>query len=274
MRVTVSAQAAADVPFSSDALDRIVSILGTEEARELRAEIVGLLAEGEPADGRAARSHRTRRAIVEAMRTLHGEGDLRPRAALIADRAGVSPRTVWQQFADMEALLVEASRRDLEILMTMLWPIDVGLPLDDRITRFVSRSARIYERMAPGWRAARLHEPFSAELRRTKQRMNALGKAEIEAAFAPELCRLAGRRRIQLTSALVGVGFWPFWDSLRTDVGASPEQAQDIVAALFAASLTGSGAEGRELAVIDVAVHGQVSACPSRPVSTGANPQP
>jgi AcrR family transcriptional regulator len=128
------------------------------------------------------------------MRTLHGEGDLRPRASRIAERAGVSPRTVWQQFADMEALLFEASRRDLEILMTMLWPIDVGLPLDKRITRFVSRNTHIYERMTQGWRAARLHEPFSAELRRSKQQMTALGKAEIEAVFAPELRRLVGQR--------------------------------------------------------------------------------
>jgi len=237
LRVTVSAQAAAEAPFSSEPLDRLVSILGTDEARELRAEILGLLAEGLPADGRAARSHRTRRAIVEAMRTLHGEGDLRPRASCIAERAGVGKRTVWQQFADMEALLVEASRRDLEILMTMLTPIDIGLPLDERITRFASRNALIYERMAPGWRAARLHEPFSAELRRSKQRNSALGKAEIEAVFAPELRRLGGQTRIELTIALVGVGFWPFWESLRTDAGASPEQAQDIVAALLTASL-------------------------------------
>jgi TetR/AcrR family transcriptional regulator, regulator of autoinduction and epiphytic fitness len=241
LRVTVSAQGVTDPPFSTESLDRIVSVLGTAEARELRAEILALLADGTPADGRAARSYRTRRAIVEAMRTLHGEGDLRPRAACIAERAAVSQRTVWQQFADMEALLVEAARRDLEILMTMLRPIDAGLPLDNRITRFVSRNARIYEQMAPGWRAARLHEPFSAELRRAKERMNALGKAEIEAVFAPELHRLAGQRRVQLTSALVGVGFWQFWESLRSDVGASPEQAQDIVAGLFTATLTAPG---------------------------------
>jgi TetR/AcrR family transcriptional regulator of autoinduction and epiphytic fitness len=238
--VTVSAQGVTNAPHPAEALDRIVAVLGTEEARELRSEILALLADGAPADGRAARSYRTRRAIVEAMRTLHGEGDLRPGAARIAERALVSPRTVWQQFADMEALLVEASRRDLEILMTMLWPVETSLPLDERITRFVSRNALIYERMAPGWRAARLHEPFSAELRRAKERMNALGKAEIEAVFARELHQLAGQRRTQLTSALVGVGFWQFWDSLRTEVGATPEQAQDIVAALFTSTLADS----------------------------------
>ena len=63
----------------------------------------------EPADGRAARSHRSRRAIVNAMRELHAEGDHRPTAPRVAERAGVSLRTVWQQFADMETLLVAAA---------------------------------------------------------------------------------------------------------------------------------------------------------------------
>jgi hypothetical protein len=57
--------------------------------------------DSEPSDGRVARSHRSRRAIVDAMRALHAEGDLRPTAPRVAERAGVSLRTVWQQFADM-----------------------------------------------------------------------------------------------------------------------------------------------------------------------------
>ena len=140
-----------------------------------------------------ARGRAHRQVAPDAAGDRRGDADAARRgrsasAGLAHRRTGRGgKRTVWQQFADMEALLVEASRRDLEILMTMLRPIDAGLPLDERITRFVSRNARIYERMAPGWLAARLHEPFSAELRRSKQRNSALGKAEIEAAFAPEL---------------------------------------------------------------------------------------
>ena len=238
--MTVSARTAADAPFS-EVLDRIVSVLRTAEARALRADISRLLSDDEPADGRVARSLRTRRAIVDAMRALHGEGDLRPSASRIAERAGVSLRTVWQQFADMEALLIEAGRRDLEILLTLLQPIDPGLPLDDRIALFVGRNAQIYEQMAPGWRAARLHEPFSPGLHRSKQRTNALGKAELLVVFGPELARLAGRPRQRLISALVGVGFWPFWESLRTDAAASPAQARDIVASVFSALLSGPG---------------------------------
>src|SRR5882724_5758839 len=47
-----------------------------------------LVSESEPADGRAARSHRSRRAIVNALRELHAEGDLRPTAPRVAERAG------------------------------------------------------------------------------------------------------------------------------------------------------------------------------------------
>jgi TetR/AcrR family transcriptional regulator of autoinduction and epiphytic fitness len=227
-------------------LDRIVSVLGTAEAMRLRADILGLLSEDQPADGRVARSHRTRRAIVDAMRSLHGEGDLHPRASHIAERAGVSLRTVWQQFADMDALLVEASRRDLEILLTLLRPIDLTLPLPQRIALFVNRNAGIYERMAPGWLAARLHEPFSAELRRCRQRGSALGKAELEVTFAAELGRLDGPRRQALTAALIGVCFWPFWESLRTDAGSSVAQAEGVIVTLVTALLAGQDeAQGR-----------------------------
>lgn len=239
--MTASAQTVAGASFSSDALDQIVSVLGTKEARALRADIVGLLSDNAPTDGRAARSHRTRRAIVDAMRALHGEGDMRPSASRIAERAGVSLRTVWQQFADMEALLVEAGRRDLEILLGQVRPVDPGLPLADRIAHIVSRNARVYERMAPGWRAARLHEPFSAELQRSKRRTDALGTAELQMVFGAELGRLDGPQCAQLTRALVGIAFWPFWESLRTDAGASPAQARDIVASLLTGLLDGPG---------------------------------
>jgi TetR/AcrR family transcriptional regulator, regulator of autoinduction and epiphytic fitness len=248
--VTTSAPTVPDTPLSFDVLDQIVMVLGTEESRALRSDIVQLLAENAPADGRAARSHRTRRAIVDAMRALHGEGDLGPSAPRIAERAGVSLRTVWQQFADTEALLVEAGRRDLEILLGQVRPLDPGLPLEDRIAYLADRNARVYERMAPGWRAARLHEPFSAGLQQSRRRADALGKAELEVVFSAELRRLDGPQRLQLTSALVGIAFWPFWESLRTDAAASVEQARDIVASLLTALFAQAVPGGTPLCVV------------------------
>jgi AcrR family transcriptional regulator len=199
------------------------------------------VSESEPADGRAARSHRSRRAIVDAMRTLHAEGDLRPTAPRIAERAGVSLRTVWQQFADMETLMVEANRRDNEIMRSLMQRIDPDQPLAARVALFTGQRARILEQMTPSWRAARLYEPFSAELTRNRVRTLAMAKASLETVFARELAELAGTKRQQLIDGLHAVSIWSFWESLRTDLNLDPGQAEELLRATFTALLAEAG---------------------------------
>ena len=194
-----------------------------------------------PADGRAARSLRSRRAIVDAMRALHAEGDLRPTAPRVAERAGVSVRTVWQQFADMETLLVEANRRDFEILKSLTERIDPGLPLPARVAVFTSQRARILEQMTPTWRAARIHEPFSDALARSRAVTLAKAKAELEMVFTPELAELPGKRRQWLLDGLHAVSIWSFWESLRTELGLGLDQAEELFRHTFAALLAEAG---------------------------------
>jgi TetR/AcrR family transcriptional regulator, regulator of autoinduction and epiphytic fitness len=195
----------------------------------------------EPADGRAARSHRTKRAIIDAMRALHAEGDLRPTAPRIAERAGVSLRTVWQQFTDMEALLVEAVRRDREILKSLVHRIEPEQPLADRVDTFVNQRARVLEEMTPTWRAARVHAPSSAELRSDRNKKTAAGRAELELVFAPEFAQLPGKQRDQLVEALHAISIWAFWESLRSDLGLSPLRARELVRNTFAALFNQAG---------------------------------
>jgi TetR/AcrR family transcriptional regulator of autoinduction and epiphytic fitness len=197
--------------------------------------------EVEPADGRAARSHRTRRAIVDAMRSLHADGDLRPTAPRLAERAGVSLRTVWQQFADMETLLVEACRRDLEVLLSLVQKIEPDQPLDTRIELFVSQRSHVLEEMTPTWRAARIHKPSSEQLRRNNAQMIARARAELEMVFVLEFTQLAGERRQQLVDALHAITIWAFWESLRTDLCLGPRQARDLLGATFTTLLAEAG---------------------------------
>jgi AcrR family transcriptional regulator len=195
----------------------------------------------EPADGRSARSHRTRLVIVDAMRALHVEGDLRPTAPRIADRAGVSLRTVWQQFGDMETLLVEAIRRDNEILRSLIEQIEPSQPLAGRIAEFVGQRCRILEQMSPTWRAARLHDSQSEPLRQNKKRALATAKAELEQIFARELHQLPSARRRQLSAGLHAISIWPFWESLRTDLGLGVSAARTVVMGTFTALLGEAG---------------------------------
>jgi TetR/AcrR family transcriptional regulator, regulator of autoinduction and epiphytic fitness len=215
--------------------------MSTVQRAEQRGRNVRPAGDGEPADGRAARSHRSRRAIVNAMRALHAEGDLRPTAPRVAERAGVSLRTVWQQFADMETLLVEANRRDNEIVRSLMQRIDPDQPLAARVALFTGQRARVLEQMTPTWRAARLVEPFSAELTRNKVRTLAIAKADLETVFAAELTQLAGPKRQQLIDGLHAISIWSFWESLRIELNLDPGPAGELLRATFSALLAEAG---------------------------------
>jgi TetR/AcrR family transcriptional regulator, regulator of autoinduction and epiphytic fitness len=197
----------------------------------------------EPADGRAARSHRTRRAILDAMRALHAEGDLRPTVPRIAARAGVSLRTVWQQFADREALLLEAVRRDREIQRSLVTRIDPNQPLSARVEAFIAQRTRVLEEMTPTWRAARVHQPFSDQLQHDRTRRNSGARAEVEQVFAPELGMLPAQQRERLVNALHATSLWSFWETLRTDLELSPLAAKEILTSTFTALLAQAGFE-------------------------------
>ena len=71
------------------------------------------------ADGRRRRSAQSREAIVSAMFDLIGEGDQRPSAQRVADRAGVGIRTVFRHFDEMDRLYAEMNAR----LRAMIRPL-------------------------------------------------------------------------------------------------------------------------------------------------------
>jgi TetR/AcrR family transcriptional regulator, regulator of autoinduction and epiphytic fitness len=215
--------------------------LGARETSRLREDLAKFEPEAEPADGRVARSRRSRQAIIDAMRELHADGELRPTAPRVAERAGVSLRTVWEHFDDMESLMVEAARSDLELVLRLLRPIRGDQPLADRISQFTAQRARILEQMTPSWRAARVREPFSPQLQRSKKRMLRLAAAELETVFAAELLRLPAGRRAELIRALQAVSLWSFWESLRTELGLSPVGARATIATAFSALFAQAG---------------------------------
>src|SRR5574341_1525078 len=120
--------------------------------------------EGSTTDGRTLRATRTREAVVEALLTLNDEGNLRPTAREIADRAGVSLRSVYVHFEDLEDLFSAAAAKQFERLMTLYRPLPHDGPLAQRLEAFVDQRTRIMEAAAPVHRAALLKEPFSPAL--------------------------------------------------------------------------------------------------------------
>lgn len=180
-------------------------------------------------DGRAARGGRTRRAIVDALLELAAEGDLKASPERIVARAGVSLRTLWTQFKDLENLYAAASSRLIEKMDEQHRPIDPRLALPDRVAAFCEQRGRMLELVAPAARAAALRLPYSAQLRRNQAVHNARLRAEIEEVFGAELGAESGSPDEALVLALVVNTGWPAWAMLRDDLGLDPPAAVAVM---------------------------------------------
>ena len=180
-------------------------------------------------DGRIARGARARAAIVDALLELIEAGELRPSAARIAERAGVSLRSVFQHFRDVESLFAAMADRQRERLAPLMDSVPGDGPLETRLETFVAARARLLESIAPVRRAALLTEPFSRELGKRLGAFRRQKAEEVRRVFATELARRPPAARRRLLAALVAVSSWSTWQALRDHQGLSPAQARRVV---------------------------------------------
>jgi TetR/AcrR family transcriptional regulator of autoinduction and epiphytic fitness len=190
-------------------------------------------------DGRVSRSERTRAAVVDALLTLLNGGNLRPTGREIAEEAGVSLRSVYVHFDDVESLFCEAAARHHERMETLYTPWHVTGSLDERIGALVERRRAIYEEGAQVRRAAVLQEPFSPVLRRLLDVGRHALRAEIEGVFGRELGMVRVGERPRLRAALEIATSPGTWDVLREHQDLSPDDAAALVRDAVRATLAG-----------------------------------
>lgn len=187
------------------------------------------------ADGRKLRSVRTRDAVIDALLTLYDEGHVRPGAALISERAGVSQSSVFRLFQDLEGLVETAVERQWDRLLPALAPPDATGDLAARVDALVAQRLRLHDAAGTAMRAARVVVPDSPAVVAAFTARRRLLREQIEAQFAPELDRLDGHERRTLLDALdAACGLEPI-DHLRTDLGYSARRTAATVAATLTA---------------------------------------
>jgi TetR/AcrR family transcriptional regulator of autoinduction and epiphytic fitness len=188
-------------------------------------------------DGRTVRAERTRQALVDALLGLLDAGELSPTAAAIAQRAGVSERSVFQHFPDREALFEAVARQQYERVMPTLSPVDASLPLDERIDQFTRQRARLYELIGGVRRAALLIEHESPAVAGWLTSARRAKAAEAERVFRRELEAIPADEREPLRAALVAVCAWPAWESWRAHQRLGVSRARAAMAAAIGALL-------------------------------------
>jgi AcrR family transcriptional regulator len=159
------------------------------------------------ADGRTARRDRNRELVLDAVLELFAEGHLSPAPQQVAERSGVSLRSVFRYYEDTGALLRAAMGRHLELVRPLREIPDLGVgPFDDRVERFVAAQLRLYRAIAPTARASLIRaatndviaERFAAARRERLE--------QTEAMFDPELRAMPLPRR-RMTLAIVDTMF-------------------------------------------------------------------
>jgi TetR/AcrR family transcriptional regulator of autoinduction and epiphytic fitness len=177
-------------------------------------------------DGRSARAQRTRDSVVDAALELAGNGHTRPTAREIADTAGISVRSVYVHFEDLDDLFRAAADRHFEQMAGLLQPVDATLPLAGRIAASTDQRIQIHERFGAVRRAAEQWAPQSRALAEVLRQGRIVGRQDIERLFGAEL---AGRADHDTTlSAITLLLGAEAWDSLRAQ-GISVDAAREVV---------------------------------------------
>lgn len=188
-------------------------------------------------DGRTVRGQRTRQALVDALLALLDDGELRPTGERIAQRAGVSERSVFQHFPDREALFEAVARQQWERVINGNVPVDPSRPLGERIEAFVFQRCAAHEQVTPVARAALLLENESGVVAGWLHTFRRAAAKEVEHVFRPELARVGRRERSVLLAALVSASTWPVWEGYRAHQGLGVERARAAMSRTLAALL-------------------------------------
>jgi AcrR family transcriptional regulator len=185
---------------------------------------------GETTDGRSLRKERSRQAVVDAILALLGHGVAQPTAQQIADESGVSLRSIFRIFDDIEAVHATAVATQAERIASLLVPLDVDGPVDQRITGLVDSRLHVFDNIAAVRRYAIRLAPTSPRIAAELDRSTAFFRSQVADVFAIELGQLDSDARTVLLDALdVTLGFETY-DALRSTRRASPVLTHDVMA--------------------------------------------
>jgi TetR/AcrR family transcriptional regulator, regulator of autoinduction and epiphytic fitness len=195
-------------------------------------------------DGRQGRTLRSRQAICDACLDLVQEGVLQPSADQVADRAGLSRRSIFNHFSDLTALYDAVVKAGIDRCAPLLEEFPPGLPARARAERLAAMCARFHEATTPFRRsmiAQGLVGPFSERALRVSRELLREERDGIAALFAPELAALDAGERAELAEAIAAAVSPATFDHLRSGRGLSAARARGVMQRSVTALLRDAG---------------------------------
>ncbi len=174
-------------------------------------------------DGRRARTERSRAAVVDALLSLYDEGVVHPGATEVAARAGVSTRSVFRHFDDLEGLARAAIDQQWQRVHALFDAPSTEGDVDARVAALIEQRLTLHAAIIGVARAAMAMAPSSPVVASTLRSRRRLLGEQVAAQFAPELRR--SRTREELAAALEVAASLETVDYLRTHLGYERQRA-------------------------------------------------
>ena len=177
----------------------------------------------------------TRKAIIEGLLSAVHDGEFDPTTRAIADRAGVSERSIFVHFPTRAALITASVDQQSEQVEALIADLDPAQPLDQRIDAVVRQGEAIFalqrQPRVVGLIESLRTPAVDARMRLTDTRI----RDALAGGFASELDRHEGEQLLDLIEATVG---WPYRHHLMDRRGLSRHAASEAVRRALTGMLT------------------------------------
>jgi TetR/AcrR family transcriptional regulator, regulator of autoinduction and epiphytic fitness len=175
------------------------------------------------ADGRRLRREQNRASVIDALLALFRDGVYQPSTDEIAAKAGLSARSLFRYFDDVNDLHRAAADRAVQTALPLVGlGTDPDQPTADKIRAVVGSRVRLFEETGPAARALRAASTRRDMLRGILDRNRSYLRRQISDVFAPELAQVGSA----VQPALYVLCSFESYELLRHAHGLSREEAE------------------------------------------------
>ena len=181
-------------------------------------------------DGRTARRDRGRNAVLESALQLFEEGNFEPSHEQIAERAGVSTRSVYRYFENRDELVrAVIAHKQLTVLPYFQIENSGEGELSDRLARFVESRLKVYEAIGATARAMAIKSSSDPIIREQIEFRKSIFRQQIQTYFARELEQMTSTQHSAALNAIDTLTQIESLDRYLMELKLSPDETREIL---------------------------------------------
>jgi AcrR family transcriptional regulator len=190
-------------------------------------------------DGRRLRRDRNRDAVVQALLALYSEGNLDPSTEEIAVRSGVSARSLFRYFDDVDDLCQAAITQQQDAVRHLFEVnFDRTADLRSRAMALVAQRAELFEAVESAATVSRLRAPFQLTVADKLTHGRRYLRGQLANLFQEELAQFSPATASARTAAADVLTSFESWQLMRDDQRLTRAKASAAMTDALVALLT------------------------------------